>query len=149
MDATPPVASILSVDPDPRSVPLSSVTIVFDDDAMGLRTSDFVLTRDRGQGPETLSLAGTTISPIDGQTYLLQGLTSLTEVHATYVLRLDAALEQLAELDPRQARIVEMRFFSGMTGEEIAEHPGISRNTVVRELAHSRAWLQRALESSD
>ena len=98
MDATPPVASILSVDPDPRSVPLSSVTIVFDDDATGLQTSDFVLTRDRGQGSEMLSLAGTTISAIDGQTYLLQGLNSLTEVHATYVLRLDAAGSQIRDL---------------------------------------------------
>ena len=65
------------------------------------------------------------------------------------VLQLDAALADLTELDPRQARIVELRFFSGMTGHEIAEHLGVSRNTVVRELAHSRAWLQRALSSSD
>ena len=98
MDATPPVAAILSVDPDPRNVPLSSVTIAFDDDATGLRTSDFVLTRDRGQGPETLSLAGTSISAIDGQTYLLQGLASLTEVHATYVLRFDASESQVRDL---------------------------------------------------
>lgn len=61
------------------------------------------------------------------------------------VVRLDEALTRLAELDERQARIVELRFFSGMTGQEIAEHLGVSRNTVVRELTVSRAWLQRAM----
>ena len=65
------------------------------------------------------------------------------------VLRLDEALAELAELDPRQARIVELRFFSGMTGDEIAAHLGISRNTVVRELTISRAWLQRALSEEE
>lgn len=62
------------------------------------------------------------------------------------VLALNAALEKLGVLDPRQARIVEMRFFSGMTGQEIADHLGISRNTVVRELKMARAWLHRELE---
>ena len=38
------------------------------------------------------------------------------------------------------------RFFSGMTGQEIADHLGISRNTVVRELRVARAWLYRELE---
>ena len=61
------------------------------------------------------------------------------------VLQLDEALTQLAELDEGQARIVELRFFSGMTGQEIADHLGVSRNTVVRELTVSRAWLQRAM----
>jgi len=61
------------------------------------------------------------------------------------VIRLDEALAELATLDARQARIVELRFFSGMTGQEIADHLDLSRNTVVRELTLSRAWLQRAL----
>lgn len=61
------------------------------------------------------------------------------------VVRLDAALTKLSSLDPRQARIVELRFFSGMAGQEIGEHLGVSRNTVVRELAMARAWLLREL----
>lgn len=65
------------------------------------------------------------------------------------LLKLDAALEKLAKLDPRQAKIVELRFFSGMTGQEIAEHLGISRNTVVRELTTSRAWLMREVSLGD
>ena len=59
------------------------------------------------------------------------------------LVALHDALETLAELDPRQARIVELRFFSGMSGQEIADHLEVSRNTVVRELALARAWLQR------
>ncbi len=65
------------------------------------------------------------------------------------LLRLDEALADLAKLDPRQAQIVELRFFSGMTGQEIADHLEISRTTVVRELTMSRAWLQRALSRTD
>jgi len=62
------------------------------------------------------------------------------------VLALNTALEKLGILDQRQASIVEMRFFSGMTGQEIADHLEISRNTVVRELKMARAWLHRELE---
>lgn len=65
------------------------------------------------------------------------------------VLLLDDSLARLAELDERQARIVELRFFSGMTGQEIADHMGISRNTVVRELTMARAWLHRAISEGE
>lgn len=60
---------------------------------------------------------------------------------------LDGALCELAQLDAQQAKIVELRFFGGMTGDQIAEHCGISRSTVVRELAFSRAWLQQRIRS--
>ena len=62
------------------------------------------------------------------------------------IAALDAALAELGQLDERHARIVELRFFGGMSGEQIAEHLGISRSTVVRDLAFSRAWLQRRLK---
>jgi RNA polymerase sigma factor (TIGR02999 family) len=61
------------------------------------------------------------------------------------VLSLDEALEQLAVLDPRQARIVEHRFFAGMTVEDTAEALGVSPATVKREWALARAWLNREL----
>lgn len=57
------------------------------------------------------------------------------------------ALEQLKRLDPRQAQIVDLRFFVGMTSEEIAEAIGISTATVQREWRMARAWLKRELES--
>jgi RNA polymerase sigma-70 factor, ECF subfamily len=62
------------------------------------------------------------------------------------VLALDAALTRLAELDPEQARIVELRYFGGMTVEEAAEAVGVSPATVKRQWAMARAWLKRALE---
>ncbi|MFT4540576.1 MAG: RNA polymerase sigma-70 factor (ECF subfamily) [Planctomycetota bacterium] len=78
----------------------------------------------------------------------LQGLTGDDVLEGEIdLLQLNNAIESLTKLDPRQAEIVELRFFSGMTGKEISEHMGISRNTVVRELTHSRAWLQRALSN--
>jgi RNA polymerase sigma factor (TIGR02999 family) len=57
------------------------------------------------------------------------------------LLALDAALERLAALDGRQAQIVEMRFFAGMTVEETAHALGISPRTVKREWQMARAWL--------
>ena len=62
------------------------------------------------------------------------------------VLALHEALERLAAEDPDQARIVELRFFGGMTGAEIAEAMGVSRRTVVRELKMAQAWLLRELQ---
>jgi RNA polymerase sigma factor (TIGR02999 family) len=61
------------------------------------------------------------------------------------ILSLHTALEELSKLDERQGKIVELRFFGGMSGEQIAEHLGVSRNTVVRELTLARAWLRRRI----
>jgi len=52
---------------------------------------------------------------------------------------------ELDEVDPRQARIVEMCFFGGMTGHDIADHLEVHRNTVVTELCMARAWLLRRM----
>ncbi|MES2180020.1 MAG: ECF-type sigma factor [Gemmatimonadota bacterium] len=61
------------------------------------------------------------------------------------VLMLDDALVRLAEWDARQAQIVELRFFVGLTVEEAAEVLSISEKTVKRDWAMARAWLQREL----
>ena len=58
------------------------------------------------------------------------------------LLTLDDALDQLAE---RQRRVVECRFFGGMTEEEVAEALGVSRRTVQRDWTKARAWLNAAL----
>jgi len=52
------------------------------------------------------------------------------------------AVEQLAVLDKRQAQIVEMRFFAGMTVDEVAEALGVSRRTVEGDWTHAKAWLR-------
>ena len=64
------------------------------------------------------------------------------------ILALDTALEKLAALDPEQARLVELRFFGGLTVEETAEAMSISPATVKRHWAVARAWLARELEGN-
>ena len=61
------------------------------------------------------------------------------------VLALDAALERLAALDERQAKVVEMRYFGGLTVEETAEALAVSPATVKRHWTLARAWLKREL----
>jgi RNA polymerase sigma factor (TIGR02999 family) len=58
------------------------------------------------------------------------------------------ALDRLASLDERQARVVELRFFGGLSIEETAEAMGISSATVKREWVLAKAWLQRELSAS-
>jgi len=62
------------------------------------------------------------------------------------VVALDEALGRLAEIDPRKSRVVEMRFFGGMSVEETAEALGISKVTVMRDWSTAKAWLQREVE---
>ncbi len=64
------------------------------------------------------------------------------------LLELEEALCRLTELDPRQARVVELRYFGGMTVEETALVLGVSEATVAREWRAARAWLYRDLSRS-
>lgn len=64
------------------------------------------------------------------------------------LLALDEALGRLEQLDAEQARIVELRYFVGLSGEEAAEALGISPATLKRRWALARAWLFRELERS-
>jgi RNA polymerase sigma factor (TIGR02999 family) len=61
--------------------------------------------------------------------------------------RLDRALERLARLHPRTARVVELRYISGLTNEETATELDLSAGTVKREWAFAKAWLAAAIES--
>ena len=79
------------------------------------------------------------------QRVTLQGVDTPDAEDEVDVVALHEALVELEALDPRQAKVVELRFFGGMTGDEIATRLGVSRNTVVRELELSRAWLRRAM----
>ena len=64
-------------------------------------------------------------------------------------LALDEALEQLAKVSARKARIVEMRYFGGLEGKEIAELLGISTATVSRERKIAEAWLSQAMSAEN
>lgn len=63
------------------------------------------------------------------------------------ILAVDEALRQLAELDPRQCRIVVLRYFGGLTETEIAEVTNIPKRTVQREWQAARAWLYSRLKT--
>lgn len=64
------------------------------------------------------------------------------------VLALNEALDRLAELDPRQARIVELRFFAGLKVDEVAEALSVSKRTVEADWTHAKAWLRRELSEA-
>jgi RNA polymerase sigma factor (TIGR02999 family) len=64
---------------------------------------------------------------------------------AADLVALDDALSELAEFDPRKSQIVEMRFFGGMSAEEVAEALSCSLRTVEREWRKAKAWLHRAV----
>jgi RNA polymerase sigma factor (TIGR02999 family) len=68
--------------------------------------------------------------------------------HAIDVAAVDDALRHLETMDPRQAQLVELRFFGGLTIEETAEVMAISPATVKREWMTARRWLQRELAST-
>jgi RNA polymerase sigma factor (TIGR02999 family) len=61
------------------------------------------------------------------------------------LLSLNSALEKLARLDERQAKMVELRFFAGLTVDEVAHLLGVSKRTVEDDWMHARAWLKREL----
>jgi RNA polymerase sigma factor (TIGR02999 family) len=64
------------------------------------------------------------------------------------ILALDAALDKLAALDARQSKLVELRFFAGLTVEEVAATLDVAPITVKRDWAHARAWLFHELRQA-
>ena len=75
----------------------------------------------------------------------LDNAVALPQSKDVDVLALDDALNALAELDPRQTRVVELRFFAGLSLEEISEVMGIATATVQRDWTAARAWLYREI----
>jgi RNA polymerase sigma factor (TIGR02999 family) len=65
------------------------------------------------------------------------------------VLALDAALDRLATIDARQGRLVELRFFAGLTVDETAQALDVAPITVKRDWAYARAWLYRELQGGE
>jgi len=78
----------------------------------------------------------------------LDQAAALAERQAVNLTSLDDALKELAVFDPRKSKIVEMRYFGGMTIEETAEALEISTATVSREWNTARAWLLRAMSAT-
>jgi RNA polymerase sigma-70 factor, ECF subfamily len=80
------------------------------------------------------------------QVTLDDGLTSTNGVLAD-VLAVDEVLTRLAEFDPRQAKVLELHFFAGLTFDEIAAEVGVSTRTVKSDWTMARAWLYQQLSS--
>jgi RNA polymerase sigma-70 factor (ECF subfamily) len=85
----------------------------------------------------------------DRQQVELEDRLALTLEQSADVLALHSALEELEKLDPQQARIVEMSYFSGNSVAEIAEVLNVSARTVNRELKTARLFLKRQLRTSE
>ena len=74
---------------------------------------------------------------------LLDERVAATEPRDCDLLALDAALDELTKLDPRLGRIVELRYFGGLSEQDVAQVLSISRSTVTREWQTARTWLYR------
>jgi RNA polymerase sigma factor (TIGR02999 family) len=79
----------------------------------------------------------------------LDEAAAVTEARAAELVAVDEALEKLTAMDARKGRIVELRFFGGLTEEETAEVMGISLPTVQREWRAAKAWLRRMLTEGE
>jgi len=77
----------------------------------------------------------------------LDEAATAAQMQAANLLALDEALNQLALIDKRKSRIVELRYFGGMSVEETAEVIGVSPVTVMREWSSAKAWLLRAISA--
>ncbi|MBX3688723.1 ECF-type sigma factor [Dokdonella sp.] len=77
---------------------------------------------------------------------LTEGDDALTLEAADQALALDAALDRLAESDARAARVVELRYFAGLTGDQTAQVLGIARRTIDRDWLFARAYLKSEIE---
>jgi RNA polymerase sigma-70 factor (ECF subfamily) len=78
----------------------------------------------------------------------LEEAATVVAGQASELLRLDEALKSLAEMDSRRSQVVELRYFGGLSNEEIAGVLKISENTVTRDWNMARAWLYQQLAGS-
>jgi RNA polymerase sigma-70 factor, ECF subfamily len=79
---------------------------------------------------------------------LVEGLVVVAPPEPVDLVELDESLQELALLDPRQAQIVELKFFGGLSQDECASVLGISTSTAKREWAMAKAWLYRRISGS-
>lgn len=98
---------------------------------------------DRARARRSLKRGGS-LAPVP-----LDSLDVSTDERADLLVALDESLDRLRELDERRARVVECRFFGGMSEEETAEAIGIGLRTVKRDWAKAKGWLYRELFDSD
>ena len=96
----------------------------------------------RAARPQSVAVSG---SVVDGS---LDDLLVSFEERSTDLLALNEALERLAAMNPQQGRIVELRFFGGLSVEETAEVLHVSSDTIKRDWRLAKLWLLHELEGS-
>ena len=79
----------------------------------------------------------------------LNEATTVAQEQSANVMALDEALRNLEKTDPRKGRIVELRFFGGMSIEETAEVLKVSPGTVMRDWTFARAWLRNEMTAGE
>ena len=84
-----------------------------------------------------------------GYKLTLDGAIALPESRSVDLVALDEALNELAKLDPQQSRIVELRFFAGLSIEETSHVLGISPATVKRHWTTARVWLHDEIRRAE
>jgi RNA polymerase sigma-70 factor, ECF subfamily len=89
----------------------------------------------RGAGAEKISIEDNEID--------------ISDEKASNLVELDFALKKLAELDPNKSRLVELRYFGGLSLEETAEVLGVSRPTVIRQWRLAKAWLYKEITGEE
>jgi RNA polymerase sigma factor (TIGR02999 family) len=97
----------------------------------------------RGGAPQRITLDDANVAPSDVEAAFRRADAAPDDID---VLALDEALSRLGALDADLAKVVELRYFGGLTVEETADAMGTSPATVKRQWALARAWLKRALE---
>lgn len=84
-----------------------------------------------------------------GEKISLEDVAIVSNEREEGLLALDEALRALEQIDPQQSKIIELRYFGGLTIEETSEAMSLSPATVKREWAMARAWLYKALRGND
>jgi RNA polymerase sigma-70 factor (ECF subfamily) len=84
-----------------------------------------------------------------GQAIDLNSAVDVAQIKARELVALDDALKALAQVDPRKSRIVELRFFGGLSVKETAEVVNVSSDTVMRDWKIARAWLLTELDGRE
>ncbi len=85
----------------------------------------------------------------EAQQVPLEEAHAMATERAAELIALDEALEKLAQLDPRKARVVELRYFGGLSLEETADVLEVSAMTVRRDWRAARAWLYKAMRNAE
>ena len=75
----------------------------------------------------------------------IEAAALLSPEHLEQIVAVDLALQRLAERDQRKSKVFEMRFFCGLSVNEVAESLGVAPNTVIRDWSFAQAWLRREL----